>query len=131
MADQLEQHVTQFLLAWRREVVRAVWGLMRAALLAFVVVAIIGGVAITYVLYSLHIGPFQPVGLLVYAMLLVAALAVAAMTASLYFSVGVLRGIERAGRAIVDEARHFEGEVIHSVRGGPSLPDEGDRWPRR
>jgi hypothetical protein len=127
MADQLEQHVTQFLLAWRREVVRAVWGLLRAALIAFLAVAVIGGVVIAFVLNNLDIGTFQPVGMLVYAMLIVAALAVAAMTASLYFSLAVLRGIERAGRKIIEETRHFEGEVIHSVRGDLHLPDLGER----
>lgn len=127
MADALEQHVTRFLLAWRREVVRAVWGLLRAALIAFLTVVVVGGAVVTYVLYNLGMQPMQPVALLVYAMLAVAALATAAMTASLYFSLAVLRGIESAGRKIIQEARHLEGEVLHSVAAGPHLPDTQQR----
>lgn len=119
MADALEQHVTRFLLAWRREVVRAVWGLLRAALLAFLTVLILGGAVVTFVLYNLGMTPFQPVAVLVFAMLAVAALAMAAMTASLYFSLAVLRGIENAGRTIIEEARHLEGEIVHAIPGGP------------
>jgi hypothetical protein len=131
MADRLEQQVTRFLLAWRREVVRAMWGLLRAALIAFLVVALIGGAVSVYVLNNLGIGLQRPVALLVYVMLVVAALAVAAMTASLYFSLAVMRGIERAGRKIIEEARYFEGEVVHSVRGDLHLPDDEERRPGR
>jgi hypothetical protein len=127
MADALEQHVTRFLLAWRQEVVRAVWGLLRAALIAFLTVLIIGGGVVTFALYNYGMRPFQPLALLVYAMLIVAALATAAMTASLYFSLAVLRGIESAGRKIVQEARYFEGEVMHTIAGGARLPDEHER----
>lgn len=126
MADQIEQHVTRFLLQWRREVTHAVWGLMRAALIAFLGVLIVGGGIVTLVLYNLSIAPVKPVALLVYAMLVVAALAAAAMTASLYFAFAVLRGIESAGRKMVQEAHRLEDELLHSVA-APRLPNPQDR----
>jgi hypothetical protein len=129
MGDQIEQYVTRFLLAWRREVTHAVWGLLRASLMAFLAVLIVGGGLVTIVLYNLDIGPFRGVALLVWALLIVAALAVAAMTASLYFSISVLRGIERAGRRIIQEARQLEGEIVHSV--STRLPDLGEHRPDR
>ena len=123
MVDQLEQHLTRFLLSWRREVVRAIWGLVRAALIAFLVVAIAGGTGVTVLIYALGKEPFQPLSLLVYATMGVAALATAAMTASIYFSVAVLRGIERAARTVVAEARNVETELSHALSPGPRLPD--------
>jgi hypothetical protein len=127
MVQELERRVDIYLRGLRQEVRRSVASMLRVALVAFVIVAVGGGVALTAIVYALNQDPGRPLAILSYIVLAVAALAIAAAAAAFYLSFAVVRGIERAARFMLDEVVRGERDLAHVIPGLPSLP--GDRPP--
>lgn len=129
MVDQLERHLDAFITALRREVAQSVWRILRTGLITVLVVLLAGGGVLTTVIYELGKTPWQPLSLLSYAFLALTALAAAAAAIALHLSFSVLRGIERAAKFVVTELRRVEGELVHTVSGGPSSTSGSSRLP--
>jgi hypothetical protein len=127
VGDVLEQHITAFLGALRHEVARAIWRMVRAGIAAFAAVLVVGGIALTAAIYGLGQTPWQPLALLSYAMLGLAALSVAAAATALYLSLAVLRGIDRAAKRVLLEMRRAEGQVARVVQSSPFAAPPPDR----
>ena len=130
MVQELERRVEAYLQGLRREVRQSVSSMVRTALIAFVIVAVGGGAALTVIIYAINQNPTRPLAILSYVVLAIAALAIAVAAAAFYLSFAVVRGIERAARYMLEEVARGERELAHVVPGLPRLPGApGDRPP--
>lgn len=130
MVDLLEHHVDAYVRALRREVTQSIWRILRTGLITVLAVLLGGGAVLTAVIYELGKTPWQPLALLSYATLVLAALAAAAAAIALHLSFSILRGIERAAKYVVEELRRAEGELVHSVTSAPHAPSGAPQLPR-
>jgi hypothetical protein len=130
MVQELERHVEAYLQGLRREVRHSISGMARTALIAFAIVILGGGAGLTAIIYAINQNPTQPLAIVSYVVLAVAALAIAVAAAGFYLSFAVVRGIERAARYMLEEVARGERELAHVIPGLPALPGApGDRRP--
>ncbi len=128
MVQQLEKYFDAYAQGLRREVRREARRMARTVAIAFVIVAAGGAAALTVIIYALSQTPAQPLAIVSYIMLAIAAIAVAVAAGAFYMIFAVVRGIERAGRFVLDEIARGERELVHAL---PVVPGERRSTPER
>ncbi len=128
MVQQLERHFETYVRGVRREVNRAIGRMVGTMLVAFVIVAAGGSAALTAVVYALNQTPGQPLAIVSYILLAVAALAIGMAAGAFFLIAAVLRGLVLAGRFVLDEIARGEREVAHAL---PGIPGSRSSAPER